>query len=237
MRRASASHRTYEHPDLTHPSHGNASAPAPGRNLVVLAAGMALLALAAGPTRPFTARLDRWWLSLVTSWQSTPLIQVAKALSYVAGPWGGTIVVAAVVILLLRRRRFWTAAFLALAEACGSACSQVIKHLVERPRPPHPLVRADFGSFPSGHVITTTVVGLALAAVLLRPGRRTIPLIGVAVAAAMIISCRTYLRAHWLSDTFEGVLVGTGIALVLWSLFTPVLLREQRTPDPPLPPR
>jgi membrane-associated phospholipid phosphatase len=66
--------------------------------------------------------------------------------------------------------------FLALAEGCGSGASQLIKHLVERPRPPHPLVRADFGSFPSGHVITTTVVGLALVAALSRPGRRVLPL-------------------------------------------------------------
>jgi membrane-associated phospholipid phosphatase len=204
----------------------------------MLAAGVALLALAAAfaavmaasPTRPFTARLDRWWLSLVTSWQAAPLTQVAKVLSYVVGPWGGTIVVAILVILLLWRRRIWTAVFLALAEACGSGCSQVIKHLVERPRPPHPLVQADFGSFPSGHVITTTVVGLTLVAALARPGRRTIPLTGVAVAVATIMFCRTYLRAHWLSDTFEGVLVGAGIALVLWALFTPVLLREQRIP-------
>ena len=43
-----------------------------------------------------------------------------------------------------------------------------------------------------------------------------------------MICCRTYLRAHWLTDTFESVLVGSGIALVLRSLFAPVLLREQR---------
>jgi membrane-associated phospholipid phosphatase len=260
MRRARASHHTDKHSshgdasgeDASPGDHGDASRQPssrghrpdqPGeaelrRNLIMLAAGVALLALAAAfaavmaasPTRPFTARLDRWWLSLVTSWQAAPLTQVAKVLSYVVGPWGGTIVVAILVILLLWRRRIWTAVFLALAEACGSGCSQVIKHLVERPRPPHPLVQADFGSFPSGHVITTTVVGLTLVAALARPGRRTIPLTGVAVAVATIMFCRTYLRAHWLSDTFEGVLVGAGIALVLWALFTPVLLREQRIP-------
>jgi membrane-associated phospholipid phosphatase len=120
--------------------------------------------------------------------------------------------------------------FLALAEACGSGASQLIKHLVERPRPPHPLVQADFGSFPSGHVITTIVVGLALAAALSRPGHRSLPLVGVATATVLMMCCRTYLRAHWLTDTFESVLVGSGIALVLWSLFTPVLLRDQRIP-------
>ncbi len=207
----------------------------------MLAAGVVLLAAAAAfaavmadqgsePARnpdPFTARLDRWWLSVVTPWQARPLTRAGEVLSYLAGPWGGTVVVAILVVLLLWRRRIWTAVFLALAEAFGSGSSQLIKHLVGRPRPPHPLVPADFGSFPSGHVITTTVVGLALVAALSRPGRRALPLTGVAIAAALMICCRTYLRAHWLSDTFESVLVASGIALVLWYLFTPALRREQ----------
>ena len=204
----------------------------------MLAAGVALLALAAAfaavmaanPMRPPTAGLDRWWLSVVTTWQAEPLTRAAQVLSYVAGPWGGTIVVAVMAVLLLWRRRIWTAVFLALAEACGSGASQLIKHLVGRPRPPHPLVQADFGSFPSGHVITTIVVGLALVAALSRPGHRKLPLIGVAVATALIMCCRTYLRAHWLTDTFEGVLVGSGIALVLWWFFTPLLARDRQKP-------
>jgi undecaprenyl-diphosphatase len=207
----------------------------------MLIAGLALLAAAAAFAAvmaaelarnpdPFTAPLDRWWLSVVTSWQARPLTRAGEVLSYLAGPWGGTVVVAILVVLLLWRRRIWTAVFLALAEACGSGASQLIKHLVERPRPPHPLVRADFGSFPSGHVITTTVVGLALVAALSRPGRRALPLTGVAIAAALMMCCRTYLRAHWLTDTFESVLVASGIALVLWYLFTPALRREQRIP-------
>ena len=89
---------------------------------------------------------------------------------------------------------------------------------------------ADFGSFPSGYVVTTVVVGLALVAALSRPGRRRLPLIGVAIAAALMMCCRTYLRAHWLTDTFESVLVASGIAPVLWCLFASALRREQRIP-------
>jgi len=196
----------------------------------MLAAGLALLAAAAAfaavmadqvseparnpdpfnrPARPMVAIGDDLLAGQTAD-------QGGEVLSYLAGPWGGTVVVAILVVLLLWRRRIWTAVFLALAEACGSGASQLIKHLVERPRPPHPLVRADFGSFPSGHVITTLVVGLALVAALSRPGRRALPLTGVVIAAALMMCCRTYLRAHWLTDTFESVLVASGIALVLW---------------------
>jgi membrane-associated phospholipid phosphatase len=201
----------------------------------MLAAGLALLAgsagfaalIAADPVRPPTAGLDRWWLSQVTGWQATPLTRAGEVLSYAGGPWGGTVLVAIMVALLLWRRRVRTAVFLALAEACGSGASQLIKHLVVRPRPPHPLVRADFGSFPSGHVITTVVVGLVLVAALSRPGRRRLPLAGVVTAAVIMMCCRTYLRAHWLTDAFEGVALASGIALVLWWLFTPAVARER----------
>src|SRR6266567_1068896 len=159
--------------------------------------------------------------------QRRNLVMVAAGATLLAVAAAFAAVVAILVVLLLWRRRIWTAAFLALAEGCGSGASQLIKHLVKRPLPPHPLVQADFGSFPSGHVITTVVVGLALVAVFSRPGRRVLPLTGVAIAAALMMCCRTYLRAHWLTDTFESVAVGSGIALVLWSLFTPVLLRDR----------
>jgi undecaprenyl-diphosphatase len=45
-----------------------------------------------------------------------------------------------------------------------------------------------------------------------------------------MMCCRTYLRAHWLTDTFESVLVASGIALILWYLFTPALRRERHLP-------
>ena len=236
MKRTPATRLGRDHPGPDeHLSQGVHAGRGERPDLMLLAAGAALLAaaaafaavMAANSTRPPTARLDRWWLSVVTTWQAGPLTRAGEVLSYVAGPWGGTVVVAVLVAVLLWRRRFGTAVFLALAEACGSGASQLIKHLVARPRPPDPLVRADFGSFPSGHVITTVVVGLALVAALSRPGRRKLPLTGVAVAAVLMMCCRTYLRAHWLSDTFESVLVGSGLALVLWALFTPPPRRHE----------
>jgi hypothetical protein len=32
----------------------------------------------------------------------------------------------------------------------------------------------------------------------------------VAIAVALMMCCRTYLHAHWLTDTFESVLVASG---------------------------
>jgi undecaprenyl-diphosphatase len=197
---------------------------------LLTAAGVFAAVIAADPAHPPTAGLDRWWLATVHGWQQPWLTRAGVVISYLAGPWGGTVLVAIVVFVLLLRRRWWTALFLALTEAIGSGASQLIKHLVRRPRPPHPLVHADFGSFPSGHVITTVAVGLALTAALARPARRPVWLAGAALAAVIMILTRTYLRAHWLSDTFESVAVGAGIALLLWWWFAPKLAAERRRP-------
>jgi undecaprenyl-diphosphatase len=199
--------------------------------VLLTAAGVFAAVVAADPAHPPTAGLDHWWLATVQGWQQPWLTRAGVVISYLAGPWGGTVLVAIVVfVLLLRRRWWWTALFVALTEAAGSGASQLIKHLVRRPRPPHPLVRADFGSFPSGHVITTVAVGLALTAALARPARRPVWLAGTALAAVIMILTRTYLRAHWLSDTFEGVAVGAGLALLLWWWFTPKLAAGRRRP-------
>ncbi len=46
---------------------------------------------------------------------------------------------------------------------------------------------------------------------------------------------RTYLHAHWLSDTIGGALIGVGVALVVAGFFAVPLARERRTALPPLP--
>jgi membrane-associated phospholipid phosphatase/SAM-dependent methyltransferase len=200
---------------------------ATGLALVVLAAAFAAV-IAARPARPPFDGLDRSWLAVVRTWQAGPLTDAARVFSYIGGPWGATVIVAGVVIALLLRGRPRTALFLALAQALGSGASQLIKHLVTRPRPPDPLVPADFGSLPSGHVITTLAVGLALCLALVRPGRRALPVMATAAATAAMMACRTYLRAHWLTDTFESVAVAGAIMALLYWYFSPLVARERQ---------
>lgn len=45
---------------------------------------------------------------------------------------------------------------------------------------------------------------------------------------------RTYLGAHWISDTVGGMLVGVGVAVIIWAPFALALYREHRRPHPPL---
>jgi membrane-associated phospholipid phosphatase len=219
--------------------HDDRGQPPAVRRRSMLVAGCCLLLIAAafaGVMRaeiahPPVSGLDQAWLSAVARTRTAFLTRLFTVLSVIGGPIGGTIIVAVICLALLAVRRWRTALYIALAEALGSGCSQLIKHVVLRDRPPHPLVTADLGSFPSGHVITTLSVGLALTVAFTRPGRhRKYALAGVAAATALMMYCRTYLAAHWLSDTFEGLLVGGGLGLILWWLFEPELTRDRGKP-------
>lgn len=209
-----------------------------GRSPGLLAAGLILLAVAAafaGYMReesgsPPVAAIDHGWLSLMARTRSSPLTDLLKAVSLIGGPDGATVIVAVLCAVLLVVRRWRTALYLALAESCGSAGSQLVKHVVLRHRPPHSLVSADLGSFPSGHVITTLGVGLALTLAFARPGHRRYPLAAVAAAGALMMFCRTYLAAHWLSDTLESLPIAAGLALVLWWIFGPWLADDRDRP-------
>ena len=211
---------------------------APHRQVAVLAAGFALLAAAAAfaavmradRTRPPVTGMDRGWLSLVRTTRSTPATDVFKVLSLIGGPDGATIIVVLLCAGLVVISRWRTAIYVGLAEALGSTCSDLTKHFVLRLRPPHPLVGADIGSFPSGHVITTIGVGLALTFALARPGHRRWALTAVAVAGLLMMFCRTYLAAHWLSDTLESLPIALGVGLALWWAFGPLLDRDRERP-------
>jgi membrane-associated phospholipid phosphatase len=213
-----------------------ATAP-PQRRGAVLAGGLGLLAVAAGfaiVIRSDQARLvmgmDEGWLSLVRRSRSAPVSEGFKILSLIGGPVGATIIVCVLGAGLLAVARWRTVIYLGLAEALGSTCSDLIKHYVYRHRPPHPLVAADIGSFPSGHVITTVGVGIALTVIFARPGRRRRALAAVAGAGLLMMFCRTYLAAHWLSDTLESLPVAIGVGLVLWWAFGPLLARDRDRP-------
>ena len=215
-------------PDTQQPAAAGTAAAPPPRRAAVLAAGVALLAVAAAfaiALRADRARLvmgmDEGWLSLVRRTRSAPLTGGFKILSLIGGPVGATIIVCAVCAGLLLIGRWRTVIYLGLAEALGSTCSDLIKHFVYRHRPPHPLVVADIGSFPSGHVITTVGVGIALTVIFARPGHRRWALTAVAAAGLLMMFCRTYLAAHWLSDTLESLPVATGVGLILYWIFWP----------------
>ncbi|MFI1650875.1 phosphatase PAP2 family protein [Streptomyces avidinii] len=205
------------------------------RSRGVLIAGLLLLGASVLPALvvrsdvadpPFQGLDDHWLI-----WMGGPhegIYQAAAtALDLFGGPVGALLPLS-LLILLLVRRRWVSAGFLLAADLGGNMLViQGLKHLVDRPRPDHPLVRVDHGSFPSGHAATAALLVVLLGVILVPAARRRAWWIGGTAFTLAMMWSRTWLHAHWLSDTVAGAAAGAGVGLLAWWLFHPALARER----------
>ncbi|MFD1915966.1 phosphatase PAP2 family protein [Paeniglutamicibacter kerguelensis] len=185
---------------------------------------MMLLALLPAPAAPFFQGFDEWWHALVAG---PPDYQPSGAVAWLnafGGPPGLVMLPLLIIGLLLARRR-WAVLFTVLVYIVPMLFAQLFKNVVDRPRPENPLVMVDHGSFPSGHVTLTAALMVMFIALLSPAVRRYWSPVAVAFVLVMIWS-RTFLAAHWLSDTVAGAVLGAGVALMLWWLCAPLLARD-----------
>ncbi|MET0672931.1 MAG: phosphatase PAP2 family protein [Microbacterium pygmaeum] len=200
---------------------------------VLVGTGVVLIALASALGaiiffRGYGYAVDIWWNSVLLEWVSPFMLAFSRAMNWLGGGWFGVFAVPVIgAILLLVARRPWSAAFFVTAEVVSAGTVQILKHLFGRARPEDILVISDYGSFPSGHVANAATI--AATAVVLFP-RLWVVLVGTAWVLLMALS-RTYLHAHWLSDTLGGALVGVGVVLIIAAVYAGPLNRE-RARDP-----
>lgn len=148
----------------------------------------------------------------------------ARLMDWLGGGWFGVIVVpVCIVVLLCVASRYWAALYYAIAALISVGTVQLLKGVFDRPRPEELLVVTDAGSFPSGHVANAATMAVVLAIIV---NRWWVWFAGVAYIVFMALS-RTYLGAHWLSDTIGGALIGAGIAVIVWAPFAYRLERER----------
>ncbi len=197
---------------------------AAGALAVALALGLGLLVgvRALGPPA-----IDAEWMAEIMEHRS-PLWEVpALVMSWVGGGWFGVFVVPlGGTLALVLFRRPWAGAYFLAASAASAAVVQLLKQLLGRARPEQMLVPSDFGSFPSGHVANAATIAVALALIL----RRVWVLVAGAAWVVLMALSRTYLGVHWLTDTLGGLLVGAGIAVIVWAPFALRLAGEWSTP-------
>jgi membrane-associated phospholipid phosphatase len=147
-------------------------------------------------------------------------------------PMGALIVAGVCAFLWLAGYR--TESLFALVASASYIVTNLVKGLVERPRPDDEVVRvveAIAGySFPSGHVLFyVTFFGfIAYAAfALLKPGRvRTAILWLCGLLILLVGPSRIWLGHHWLSDVLASYALGTAYLIILVRLYSAARLRS-----------
>lgn len=134
----------------------------------------------------------------------------ARELTNLGAPWLDIVFAAAVGVLLVARRPR-DAGFVVLAGGGGVVLTNVIKLVIERPRPRGGLVAVSSYSWPSGHAASSIALYGALAVLAARPAGRSARVaiwIGLGVLSGLIGATRVYLGVHYPSDVVAGWMVG-----------------------------
>ncbi|WP_183092024.1 phosphatase PAP2 family protein [Mycetocola lacteus] len=160
---------------------------------------------------------DRAWMQDLLPWrESVPLVSVSLFLNVFGSGVIGTYVMPLLISgLLWWRRGLRTGLYFLIASLVSALLVQLVKKIIERPRPEVLMVSADHGSFPSGHTANAATMMIALALIF---GRWWIAWIGTIYVVIMALS-RNLLGAHWFTDTLAGATLGAGIALLAWLIF------------------
>ena len=199
---------------------------------LLLAGAVLVTALVVLPaTRPAVQAVD----DVVWRWagdvQNGPATAVAEALAVLGSAYVNWPLRLAALLLIGWRRHWLRLAAFALAVVTSELFIGPVKDAVDRPRPPGALIETTAASFPSGHAIAGAVTAVGLVLVLAPPGpARWRWEVRAAVFGAVMALSRVYLRAHWLSDTVAGALLGAGLALGVPALLMAVRERAQQLP-------
>ena len=187
----------------------------------VLALGVALGVIIAARGNG-ALRLDLAWMREVVEHRSPFWDVPARVMNVVGGTAFTTFVAVVLVVVLVLLRRRWTAVYVASAFVASNLVVQLLKLLLSRARPADILVSIQSGSFPSGHVANAATLAVVLAVIF---WRWWVIAAGAAYVLLMALS-RTYLGAHWVSDTVGGLLIGAAVAVIVWAPFAERVLSE-----------
>ena len=119
--------------------------------------------------------------------------------------------------LLIKGRHRARAAALVVGAALTWVSVWIVKSVVDRARPPEPLVHTSGQSYPSAHAANSVgwlALALALSVAIPTRGSRIAAITAGALLAVLVGMSRIYLRAHYASD----VLAGEALAVAMYAL-------------------
>jgi undecaprenyl-diphosphatase len=184
------------------------------------------------PSQPLA--IDRSWSEAMSDISGATLHHLALVFDHLGRGLGRALSIAAIGLVLLLKRRWRALLAFAATQALTPIAVNLLKHLVDRPRPPGAMLHAYGSSFPSGHAAYAGTTAVALVLLFTRPGGHR--LVWWLLAALLIVGMawsRTYLQVHWLSDVISGAILGIGVALVSFPLAQLIPSRPRETPTRP----
>jgi membrane-associated phospholipid phosphatase len=172
--------------------------------------------------------LDLEWMEEIVEHRAPVWDLPSRVFDFVGGGWFAVwLLPLGVAAVFLAARRPWAALTFILTSAVCAGLVQLLKAAFGRARPEEILLQLDSGAYPSGHVANAATVAALLTLLL---ARWWIAVAGAAYVVLMALS-RTYLGAHWVTDTVGGALLGVAVALVGWAVFAPGIRRERERPS------
>lgn len=187
-----------------------------GRRALAWVAGVGLLLLFG------SLGLDQPIRDWVLNWGECALASIWAQAAYYAGlggvQIGGMLFLGLAAWWLKRRKAFHACLWAAASVLISGALTQVIKHLLGRPRPrmnlpalqlAGPTWEADFHSFPSGHAATSFALAAVLAA--RYPSAAWV----FYLLAALVAAGRVLGGSHYLSDVLGGAILGLLVGMPL----------------------
>lgn len=173
--------------------------------------------------------IDVEWMEEMVEHRSPFWQTPAVFMNFFGGSLSSTVLSVAIVAVLLVRKRRYTALFFAISALASTGLVQLLKAVLSRSRPDDILVMTDPGSFPSGHVANAATLAVALSII---AWRWWVWIAGAVYVLLMAVS-RTYLGAHWATDTIGGFLVGAAVVIIVWAPLADRVLFEHRRHEVP----
>lgn len=102
------------------------------------------------------------------------------------------------------KRRAKEGLFYSFSVFVGTGFGYLIKEIIARARPVN-LIEFDY-SFPSIHVLTSTIICVSLSYIFWKSHRKTA--IVLLIVPLIMAFSRLYLNVHWLSDVIAGIFFG-----------------------------
>lgn len=154
-----------------------------------------------------------------------PVGDVLEAVSWPGFRWQNWIIPGLVITFMFWRGWRTEAVFTALA-ALGGFTADIVKNIIDRPRPPADLAVAvlDTYSFPSGHVTSYAVFYgfLFYLGYTLLSRKSLLRWASLLVCGALVVlvgPSRVYMGQHWASDAIAGYALGFGYLLLVIELY------------------